>query len=83
MSRRLHRKHRWEKIFSVTICGKTKKERFDWKKLSQVVAKLDEEVDEFKKAKTDGRKNLINLPITKSFSIPHNVVGNFGACQKK
>jgi small subunit ribosomal protein S5 len=29
----------------------------------------------------DGRKNLIKLPITKSFSIPHKVVGTFGACK--
>jgi small subunit ribosomal protein S5 len=45
------------------------------------VAKADDVVNAFKKAKTDGRKNLIKLPITKSFSIPHNVVGNFGACR--
>lgn len=45
------------------------------------VAKADDVVNAFKKAKTDGRKNLIELPITKSFSIPHNVVGNFGACK--
>ena len=35
----------------------------------------------FKKAKTDGRKNLIKIPITKSLSITHRVIGNFGACQ--
>jgi small subunit ribosomal protein S5 len=45
------------------------------------VAKADDVVNAFKKAKTDARKNLIKLPITKSFSIPHNVVGNFGACE--
>lgn len=45
------------------------------------VAKADDVVNAFKKAKTDGRKNLIKLPITKSFSIPHNVIGNFGACK--
>ncbi len=45
------------------------------------VAKADDVVNAFKKAKTDGRKNLIKLPITKSLSIPHNVVGNFGACK--
>ena len=45
------------------------------------VAKADDVVNAFKKAKTDGRKNLINLPITKSMSIPHHVVGNFGACK--
>ena len=45
------------------------------------VAKADDVVNAFKKAKTDGRKNLIKLPITKSLSIPHNIVGNFGACK--
>jgi len=45
------------------------------------VAKADDVVNAFKKAKTDGRKNLIKLPITKSLSIPHNVLGIFGACR--
>jgi small subunit ribosomal protein S5 len=45
------------------------------------VAKADDVVNAFKKAKADGRKNLIKLPITKSLSIPHHVVGNFGACK--
>ena len=45
------------------------------------VAKADDVVNAFKKAKTDGRKNLIELPLTKSLSIPHNVVGDFGACK--
>jgi small subunit ribosomal protein S5 len=45
------------------------------------VAKADDVVNAFKKAKTDGRKNLIKLPITKSLSIPHNVEGVFGACK--
>jgi small subunit ribosomal protein S5 len=45
------------------------------------VAKADDVVNAFKKAKTDGRKNLINLPITKNLSIPHNVIGDFGACR--
>ena len=45
------------------------------------VAKADDVVNAFKKAKTNGRKNLIKLPITKSLSIPHNVIGNFGACK--
>ena len=45
------------------------------------VAKADDVVNAFKKAKTDGRKNLITLPITKSLSIPHNVLGTFGASQ--
>nr|AWT38750.1 ribosomal protein S5 [Licmophora sp.] len=45
------------------------------------VAKADDVVNAFKKAKTDGRKNLINFPLTKSLSIPHNVNGTFGACE--
>ena len=45
------------------------------------VAKADDVVNAFKKAKTNGHKNLIELPITKSLSIPHNVTGNFGACK--
>lgn len=45
------------------------------------VAKADDVVNAFKKAKADGHKNLIELPITKSLSIPHDIVGNFGACK--
>lgn len=45
------------------------------------VAKADDVVNAFKKAKADGHKNLIELPITKSLSIPHNVTGEFGACK--
>merc|ERR1711933_37514 len=44
------------------------------------IGKANDVVNAFKKAKADGRKNLIKLPITKSLSIPHNVKGNFGAC---
>jgi small subunit ribosomal protein S5 len=35
----------------------------------------------FKKAKTDARKNLIQVPITKSLSIPHPISGKLGACK--
>ena len=45
------------------------------------VAKADDVVNAFKKAKADGRKSLIKFPITKSLSIPHRVVGNFRACK--
>ena len=45
------------------------------------VAKADDVVNAFKKAKTDGRKNLVQFPLTKSLSIPHNVTGTFGACK--
>ena len=45
------------------------------------VGKADDVVNAFKKAKTDARKNLIQVPITKTLTIPHNVKGNFGACK--
>ena len=45
------------------------------------VAKAADVVNAFKKAKTDGRKNLIELPLTKALSIPHHVMGTFGACK--
>jgi len=45
------------------------------------VGKADDVVNAFKKAKADGRKNLINIPITKALSIPHDVTGSFGACK--
>ena len=45
------------------------------------VAKADDVVNAFKKAKTDGMKNLINIPLTKSLTIPHDVIGKFGACK--
>jgi len=45
------------------------------------VAKAEDVVNAFKKAKTDARKNLIKIPVTKTLSIPHSVVGNFGACK--
>jgi len=44
------------------------------------VAKASDVVNAFKKAKTDGRKNLVKVPITKSLSIPHAVNGTYGAC---
>jgi len=45
------------------------------------VAKADDVVNAFKKAKTDARKNLITFPLTKSLSIPHDIIGRFGACK--
>ena len=45
------------------------------------VGKAEDVVNAFKKAKTDGRKNLINIPLTKSLSIPHGVIGDVGACK--
>ena len=45
------------------------------------VGKAEDVVNAFKKAKTNGRKNLIRIPITKSLSIPHSVIGDLGACK--
>ena len=45
------------------------------------VAKAGDVVIAFKKARKNGQKNLIRLPMTKSLSIPHNVIGDFGACK--
>ena len=45
------------------------------------VGKAEDVVNAFKKAKTDGRKKLIKIPITKSLSIPHGVLGDKGACK--
>nr|YP_009163666.1 chloroplast 30S ribosomal protein S5 [Triparma laevis]BAS19120.1 chloroplast 30S ribosomal protein S5 [Triparma laevis] len=45
------------------------------------VAKADDVINAFKKAKTDGQKHLISVPLTKTLSIPHNVSGRFGACK--
>jgi len=39
------------------------------------VGKAEDVVNAFKKAKTDGQKNLIKIPITKSLTIPHGVMG--------
>ena len=50
-------------------------------KVGDGVAKADDVVNAFKKANTDARKNLITLPLTKSLSIPHDTVGQFGACR--
>jgi small subunit ribosomal protein S5 len=45
------------------------------------VAKADDVIDAFKKAKTDARKNLISIELTKSLTISHDITGNFGACK--
>ena len=45
------------------------------------VGKAEDVVNAFKKAKTDARKNVIRIPITKSLSIPHGVIGDQGACK--
>ena len=45
------------------------------------VGKADDVVNAVQKARTDGIKNLIIVPITKSLSIPHDIIGNDGACK--
>ena len=45
------------------------------------VGKAEDVVNAFKKAKTNGRKNLIQIPITKALSIPHSVISEKGACK--
>ena len=45
------------------------------------VGKANEISNAIKKAKINGIKHLIRVPITKSFSIPHNVSGHYGACK--
>lgn len=45
------------------------------------VAKAGDVLTAFQKAKTDGRKNLIKFPLTKSLSIPHNIISDLGACK--
>lgn len=45
------------------------------------VGKAEDVVNAFKKAKTNGKKNLIQIPLTKSLTIPHPIVGDLGACK--
>lgn len=45
------------------------------------VGKADDVIDAFKKAKTDAKKNLIKIELTKSLTISHDIIGNFGACK--
>merc|ERR1711897_102264 len=45
------------------------------------IGKAEDVVNAFKKAKTNGRKNLIQIPITKALSIPHSVISENGACK--
>jgi small subunit ribosomal protein S5 len=43
------------------------------------IAKANDVLTALKKAKTNGLKNLIYVPITKSLSIPHNISGYYGS----
>ena len=45
------------------------------------VGKAEDVVNAFKKAKTNGRKNLIQIPLTKSLTIPHPIIGDVAACK--
>lgn len=44
------------------------------------VGKADDVVEAVKKAENNGRRNLIDVPLTKVASIPHIVTGQYGAC---
>ena len=43
------------------------------------VGKADDVVEAVKKAANDGRRNIIMVPLTKTFSIPHVSNGQYGA----
>ena len=45
------------------------------------VGKAADVANAFRKAKADGKKNLVSVPLTKSLSIPHDIKGNYGACK--
>ena len=45
------------------------------------VAKASDVVSAFRKAKVNGYKAITKIPVTKSYTIPHNTVGCFGACK--
>jgi len=44
------------------------------------VAKASDVAIAVKKARTNGLKKMVTIPITKFLSIPHNVTGQYGAC---
>lgn len=44
------------------------------------VGKADDIINAITKAITDARRNLITVPITKTQTVPHLTIGNFGAC---
>jgi small subunit ribosomal protein S5 len=44
------------------------------------VGKADDVRDAVRKAVSDSRRNLITVPLTKNYSIPHVVKGQYGAC---
>lgn len=47
------------------------------------VGKADDVVEAVKKAANDGRRNIIMVPLTKTFSIPHVSTGQYGASPDK
>lgn len=44
------------------------------------IGKADDVMEAVKKATNDGKRNLIRVPLTKNASIPHTVLGQYGAC---
>ena len=59
-------------LFSSIIASKRYIIQIDWTSFKIII---------LIKLTTNGRKNLIKIPITKSLSITHRVAGNFGACK--
>ena len=45
------------------------------------VGKADDVINAITKGITDARKHIIDVPLTKTNSIPHLTIGYFGACQ--
>lgn len=43
------------------------------------VGKANDVLEAVKKATNNGKRNLIRVPVTKNFSIPHSVLGEYGA----
>lgn len=45
------------------------------------VGKADDVINAITKAISDAKRQIISIPLTKTNSIPHLTIGNFGACQ--
>ena len=44
------------------------------------IGKAEDVITSITKGITDAKRNLIEIPITKNNTIPHLIIGNFGAC---
>jgi small subunit ribosomal protein S5 len=44
------------------------------------IGKAEDVITSITKVITDAKRNLIEIPITKNNTIPHLIIGNFGAC---